>query len=159
MTEEKSKIKETSQPAEKTVEKPKISDLEKSPVETPIKKIKKIKRQIIKGRASIKCTYNNTLVSISDLNGNILAWSSSGLLGFRGAKKATPYAATQVVNTLSEKVKKFGLKELEVYVKGVGSGRESSVRALSNNGFDLILIKDETPIPHNGCRPKKPRRV
>ncbi len=123
------------------------------------KKKKKIKKQILKGRASVKCTYNNTMVSISDLNGNILGWATSGLLGFKGAKKATPYAATQVVGNVSEKVKKFGVRELEVYVKGVGSGREASIRALNNNGFDLILIKDKTPIPHNGCRPKKPRRV
>jgi small subunit ribosomal protein S11 len=123
------------------------------------KKSKKIKKQILKGKASIKCTYNNTMVSISDLNGNILGWASSGLLGFKGAKKATPYAATQVVGNVSEKVKKYGVKELEVYVKGVGSGREASIRALNNNGFELVLIKDRTPIPHNGCRPKKPRRV
>ena len=123
------------------------------------KKAKKIKRQIQKGRAGIKCTYNNTIVSIADINGNILGWASSGMLGFKGAKKATPYAATQVVANVSEKVKKYGVSELEVYVKGVGSGREASIRALANNGFDIILIKDETPIPHNGCRPKKPRRV
>ena len=123
------------------------------------KKEKKIKRQILKGRASVKCTYNNTMISISDASGNTLGWSTSGLLGFKGAKKATPYAATQVVGTVSEKVRKYGIKELEVYVKGVGSGREASIRALANNGFDLVLIKDITPIPHNGCRPKKPRRV
>ena len=123
------------------------------------KKSKKAKRQILKGRAVIKCSYNNTIVSIADINGNVLAWGSSGLQGFKGAKKATPYAATQVVGVVSEKVQKYGLKELEVYVKGVGSGREASIRALSNNGFDLVLIKDETPVPHNGCRPKKPRRI
>lgn len=123
------------------------------------KKIKKAKKQILKGRAVVKCTYNNTIVSVADINGNILGWASSGLLGFKGAKKATPYAATQVVGNVSEKVRKYELRELEVYVKGVGSGREASIRALANNGFDLLLIKDETPIPHNGCRPKKPRRV
>jgi len=123
------------------------------------KKVKKIKKQIFKGKASIKCTYNNTMITLSDSNGQVLAWSTSGLLGFKGAKKATPYAATQVVANVSEKVRKYGLKELEVYVKGVGSGRESSIRALANNGFDLVLIKDITPIPHNGCRPKKPRRI
>jgi small subunit ribosomal protein S11 len=123
------------------------------------KKVKKIKRQILKGKASIKCTYNNTIVSVSDSNGNVLGWASSGLLGFKGAKKATPYAATQVVANVSEKIKKYGLRELEVFVKGVGSGREASIRAFGNNGFDLTLIKDQTPIPHNGCRPKKPRRV
>lgn len=123
------------------------------------KKIKKAKRQILKGRATVKCTYNNTIVSIADINGAILAWASSGMMGFKGAKKATPYAATQVVASVSEKVKKYGLQELEVFVKGVGSGREASIRALSNNGFDLLMIKDITPIPHNGCRSKKPRRV
>lgn len=123
------------------------------------KKVKKAKRQILKGRATVKCTYNNTIVSIADINGAILGWASSGMMGFKGAKKATPYAATQVVASVSEKVKKYGLQELEVFVKGVGSGREASIRALSNNGFELLLIKDITPIPHNGCRSKKPRRV
>ncbi|MDP1884705.1 MAG: 30S ribosomal protein S11 [Candidatus Moranbacteria bacterium] len=123
------------------------------------KKVKKAKRQIAKGRATVKCTYNNTIVSIADINGSILGWASSGMMGFKGAKKATPYAATQVVASVSEKVKKYGLQELEVFVKGVGSGREASIRALANNGFELSLIKDITPIPHNGCRSKKPRRV
>jgi small subunit ribosomal protein S11 len=123
------------------------------------KKVKKAKRQISKGRAVVKCTYNNTIVSIADSNGNTLGWASSGLMGFKGAKKATPYAATQVVANVSEKVRKYGLRELEVFVKGVGSGREASIRALANNGFELVSIKDETAIPHNGCRPKKPRRV
>lgn len=123
------------------------------------KKAKKIKRQILKGRATVKCSYNNTMVSISDSSGGVLGWASSGLLGFKGAKKATPYAATQVVANVSEKVRKYGMKELEVFVRGVGSGREASVRALANNGFDLVLIKDMTPIPHNGCRAKKPRRI
>lgn len=123
------------------------------------KKKKKLKRQISKGQAHIKCTYNNTMVMISDANGGMLAWSSSGLLGFKGAKKATPYAATQVVHDVSEKVKKYGVRELEVFVRGVGSGRESSIRSLANKGFELTAIKDVTPIPHNGCRPKKPRRV
>ncbi len=93
------------------------------------------------------------------MNGGVLAWSSSGHLGFKGAKKSTPYAATQIIAELSEKVKKFGVQELEVYVKGVGSGREACIRALANNGFNLISIKDITPIPHNGCRPRRPRRM
>jgi len=130
-----------------------------NPVSDSKKKKKKSKQQILKGQAHIKCTYNNTMVTISDLNGAILGWSSSGLLGFKGAKKATPYAATQVVGDVSEKVKKYGIAELEVYVKGVGSGREASIRALANRGYDVQMIKDHTPIPHNGCRPKKPRRV
>ena len=123
------------------------------------KKVKKGKRQVSRGRSVITCSYNNTAVSIADAQGNILGWATSGLLGFKGAKKATPYAATQVVANVTEKVKKYGVRELEVFVKGVGSGREASIRALANNGFDLISIKDITPIPHNGCRPKKPRRV
>ncbi len=123
------------------------------------KKAKKIKKQVQRGKANVKCTYNNTIVSITDLNGNVLGWATSGLLGFKGAKKATPYAATQVVGNVAEKVKKYGVEELEVYVRGVGSGREASIRALANRGFELILIKDKTPVPHNGCRPKKRRRV
>lgn len=125
----------------------------------PAKKKKKIKNQILKGRASIQCTYNNTIVSLCDINGAVLAWSSSGHLGFKGAKKSTPYASTQVVAEVSEKVKKYGLQELEVFVKGVGSGREAAIRALANNGFNILTIKDITPVPHNGCRPRKPRRV
>jgi small subunit ribosomal protein S11 len=132
--------------------------VEVSEAETKKKK-KKLKRQITKGQAHIKCTYNNTMVMISDANGGMLGWSSSGLLGFKGAKKATPYAATQVVHDVAEKVKKYGMHELDVFVKGVGSGRESSIRTLANKGFELTAIKDVTPIPHNGCRAKKPRRV
>src|SRR3989344_9522334 len=130
-----------------------------NPAEEAPKKRKKLKRQVLKGRASIQCTYNNTIISIADLNGAVLGWSSSGHLSFKGAKKSTPYAATQVVAEVTEKVKKYGMQELEVFVKGVGSGREASIRALSNNGFNLTGIKDITPIPHNGCRPRRPRRI
>lgn len=129
-----------------------------APVEA-VKMRKKSKRQVFKGRASIQCTYNNTIVSLTDANGAVLGWSSSGHLGFKGAKKSTPYAATQVVGDVTEKVKKYGLQEVEVFVKGVGSGREAAIRALANNGFNLISIKDLTPIPHNGCRPRRPRRI
>jgi len=128
-------------------------------VKPEIKKVKKAKRQILKGRATIKCSYNNTIINISDPTGGVLSWASSGLMGFKGAKKATPYAATQVVASVAEKVKKYGMKELEVFVRGVGSGREASIRALANNGFEIVSIKDTTPIPHNGCRAKRPRRV
>jgi len=123
------------------------------------KKKRKVRRQIQRGQAYIKATYNNTIVTLSDLHGNVLAWSSSGYLGFKGAKKATTYAASQVVLDVTEKVQKYGLKDLDVYVKGVGSGRESAIRTLAQKGFNLNLIKDRTPIPHNGCRAKKPRRV
>lgn len=124
-----------------------------------VKKKKKGKKQVARGRATIQCTYNNTIVTIADMNGNTLAWSSSGHMGFKGAKKSTPYAATQVVADVSEKVKKYGVTELEVFVKGVGSGREGSIRALANNGFTLLGIKDTTPVPHGGCRPRRPRRI
>ncbi|MGB3072948.1 MAG: 30S ribosomal protein S11 [Candidatus Moraniibacteriota bacterium] len=123
------------------------------------KRVKKVKRLVQQGRASIQCTYNNTIVTLADMNGAVLAWSSSGHLGFKGAKKSTPYAATQVVAEISEKVKKYGLQDLEVFVKGVGQGREASIRALANNGFNLTSIKDITPVPHNGCRPRRPRRI
>jgi len=134
----------------------KVETGEKKPA---IKKKKKIRRQVIRGQAHIQCTYNNTLVTFSDMGGKVLAWSSAGSLGFKGAKKATPYAATQIVNAAAEKVEKFGLREIEVFVKGVGSGREAAIRALVNNDYEIGLIKDITPIPHNGCRPRKPRRV
>ena len=96
---------------------------------------------------------------MTDVHGNALAWSSAGSLGFKGAKKATTYAANQVVLDIAEKVDRYGLKDIEVYIKGVGSGREAAIRALAQKGFNIGLIKDCTPIPHNGCRPPKPRRV
>lgn len=123
------------------------------------KRKKKEKRQIQKGQIHIQCTYNNTMISASDLSGGILGWSSSGLMGFKGAKKSTPYAATQVAGNVCEKIDKFGVKEFEVFVKGVGSGREAAIRAFVNKGYNLTMIKDITPVPHNGCRPRKPRRV
>lgn len=127
--------------------------------ETEQTQVKKGKRTIFKGQAHIQCTYNNTIVTISDINGAALGWSSAGLLGFKGAKKSTPFAATKVAADVSEKVKKYGLKELMIFIKGVGGGRESAVRGLSGAGFDILSIKDITPVPHNGCRRRKPRRV
>lgn len=126
---------------------------------SPLTKKQRGKRQVLRGQAHIQCTYNNTMVMLSDAQGGVLSWSSSGLLGFKGAKKSTPYAATQVVADVTEKVRKHQLKELEVFVKGVGSGREAAIRALANNGFEILTIKDITPIAHNGCRPRRPRRV
>lgn len=124
-----------------------------------VKKKKKLRMQVQRGRIYVRSTYNNTTVLATDIHGNTLAWSSSGLLGFKGAKKSTTYAAAQVVLDLYEKVQKFGLKDIDVFVKGVGAGRDSAVRTLSQKGFSINLIKDETPIPHNGCRPPKPRRI
>lgn len=120
---------------------------------------KKAARQVSQGCAYVQATYNNTILTITDLNGNTLAWSSAGNCGFKGPKKATPYAASLIVKSAAEKVKATGLKELNVFVKGVGSGRDSAVRALNANGFHVLSIKDITPLPHNGCRPPKPRRV
>ena len=159
MTEE---IKKTEEIAEQAVENTESLDvIKEKESEAPVaaKKKKKIKKQIQKGQAHVQCSYNNTLITVTDMNGEVLAWSSSGLLGFKGAKKSTPFAATQVAGDVAEKVKKYGVKELEAFVKGVGSGREAAVRALVNRGFDLVSIKDITPIPHNGCRPRRPRRV
>lgn len=120
---------------------------------------KKAARQVSQGCAFIQATYNNTILTLTDLNGNTLAWSSAGNCGFKGPKKATPYAASLIVKSAAEKVKGTGLKELNVFVKGIGSGRDSAVRALNANGFHVLSIKDITPLPHNGCRPPKPRRV
>jgi len=117
------------------------------------------RRRVTRGQAHIKCSYNNTMITLSDLNGGVLAWASSGSMGFRGAKKATPYAATVVAAKVVEGVQRTGLKEVDVFIKGVGGGREAAVRALGNNGLKVNSIKDVTPVPHNGCRPKKPRRV
>jgi small subunit ribosomal protein S11 len=144
--------------AEALADKKTLTDKETAEISEPKKK-KKFKKQVHKGQAHIQCSYNNTLITITDMNGEVLAWSSSGLLGFKGAKKSTPFAATQVIGDVAEKVNKYGTRELNVFIKGVGSGREASIRALVNRGFDLVSIKDITPIPHNGCRPRRPRRV
>lgn len=114
---------------------------------------------VLRGVAHILATYNNTMITVTDERGNALAWSSAGALGFSGAKKATPYAAARVVESVSQKLQKSGLKEVRVLVSGVGSGRDSAVRALANQGFHIMSIKDVTPLPHNGPRPKKVRRV
>ena len=112
-----------------------------------------------RGIAHIQATYNNTMITISDEKGNVLAQSSAGALGFSGAKKATPFAAARVAEMVVEKIRKSGIQEIMVRVRGVGSGRDSAVRALANHGLNLISIKDVTPQPHNGPRPKKIRRV
>ena len=117
------------------------------------------KRKIAKGLAHIQATYNNTILSITDNKGNLLASSSAGALGFKGTKKSTPFAASKVAEAVAEKAKKIGLMELGVLVKGIGSGRESAIRTLANRGFIISFIKDVTPVPHNGPRPRKARRV
>ena len=120
---------------------------------------RKIIRQVPIGKAFIKATYNNTIVTFTDLNGNVLAWSSAGTVGFRGPEKSTPYASSVIVKDAADKAKPYGLTDVSVFVRGVGSGREAAVRALNANGFIVTSIKDVTPIPHNGCRPPKVRRV
>lgn len=122
-------------------------------------KNKKIHKQVSVGRVYIKATYNNTIINFTDQAGNTLAWASAGLAGFSGPKKSTPYAAGVIMKKVAEKVKEMGLRDVSVFVKGVGSGREAAIRALNTNGFNVLSIKDVTPIPHNGCRPKKMRRV
>ena len=111
------------------------------------------------GIVHIKSSFNNTIVTIADTNGNAVSWSSSGSMGFRGSKKSTPYAAQIATDTAGKKAYDLGLRKLDVMMKGPGSGRESALRALQNIGFSISNIKDVTPLPHNGCRPKKKRRV
>lgn len=121
---------------------------------------RQVKKSVDSGLAHIQSTFNNTIVTISDKGGNTLSWSSSGKLGFRGSKKSTPYAAQKVAAEAAEMaVKISGLKEVAVFVKGPGSGREAAIRALQAAGLEVTLIQDVTPIPHNGCRPPKRRRV
>ena len=120
---------------------------------------KSSKRKVEKGRAYVNATYNNTVVSVTDPKGNLLAWATAGSLGFSGPKKATPFAASKIVAVLAEKLKNTGLVELEVFVKGIGGGRDSAIRSLANQGFQITSIKDVTPVPHNGPRPPKTRRV
>ncbi len=117
------------------------------------------KKNIERGAAHIRSSFNNTLVTITDLQGNAISWSSSGSLGFRGSKKSTPFASQMAAETAARAAMEHGLRTVEVYVKGPGSGRESAIRALQTAGLEVNMIKDVTPIPHNGCRPPKRRRV
>lgn len=122
-------------------------------------KKKKEKRIVRNGIAHIQCTFNNTIVAISDWEGNVVAWASSGSCGYKGSKKSTPFAATMVAKAAADKARDYGVETVEVRVKGPGSGRESAIRGLQGNGIRVTSIKDVTPIPHNGCRPPKRRRV
>jgi len=117
------------------------------------------KKNIVSGVAHVNSTFNNTVITITDAQGNTISWSSSGTKGFKGSRKSTPYAAQMAAEDAGEKAKEHGMKTLEVEVKGPGSGRESALRALQSIGFTITSIRDVTPIPHNGCRPKKRRRV
>jgi small subunit ribosomal protein S11 len=126
-------------------------------------KVAKKKKKVIKptshGLAYIQASFNNTIVSFTDPNGNVLGWASAGMVGFKGPKKATPYAASVVVKKVVDAIAPYGLKEVSVFIKGIGGGREGAIRAINTNGINVLSIKDITPLPHNGCRPPKRRRV
>jgi len=120
---------------------------------------KRVRKNVPAGVAHIQATFNNTIVTVSDPAGNTVAWSSAGVLGFKGSRKSTPFAAQLVAEDAAKKAMEHGMKAVGVYVKGPGTGRESALRAIANSGLKITLIRDVTPIPHNGCRPPKKRRV
>ncbi len=122
-------------------------------------KRKKVTRHVAEGVAHIQATFNNTIITITDKQGNAISWASSGTSGFKGSRKSTPFAAQIASSNAAKKAKESGMKEISVYVKGPGSGRESAIRGLQAAGLQVVLIKDVTPVPHNGCRPPKRRRV
>jgi small subunit ribosomal protein S11 len=142
--------KPTTESAEKTA----------APAAAPVAgKRKKSKIKLTRGRIYIQSSYNNTIISFTDANGNVIGWGSSGRTGFKGSKKSTPYAAQRTMEDTVARVKETGLNEVDVFVKGIGTGRESAVRALQGSGFTILSIKDQTPTPHGGVRQKKARRV
>jgi small subunit ribosomal protein S11 len=116
-------------------------------------------REVKEGRIYISSSYNNTIITLTDLRGNVLYWTTAGNIGFKGTKKATPFAASKVAETMVQAAKKLGVEKVTVLIKGIGSGRESALRSLAARGLEIVAIKDITPIPHNGCRPPKVRRV
>ncbi len=142
----------------KVAEKPDVAAKEKAAESAPKTGAKKSKL-IEKARIYINATYNNTMITVTDMKGNVLVWASAGSLGFVGPKKATPFAASKIVSVVAEKMATFGISEAEVFVKGVGSGRDSALRSFINRGLNVVNIKDKTPIPHNGPRPPKVRRI
>lgn len=123
------------------------------------KKTKKQRKNVTRGIAHVNATFNNTMITMTDTNGETLAWDSAGTMGFKGARKSTPFAATRAGESVGSKVRKMGMHEIEVRLRGQGSGRESAVNALASCGLKVTAIEDHTPIPHNGCRPRKRRRV
>ena len=137
----------------------KTEKISKKTVKSSYSKKKKIKKNILNGIAYVQSTFNNTIISIADTNGNVISWASAGQKGFKGSRKSTPYAAQIAAEDVGNKAKEYGLKTLKVEVSGPGSGRESALRSLQAIGYIITSIKDVTPIPHNGCRPRKRRRV
>lgn len=148
---------------EKTTTEEEISTTKQTPTDIAAKikgsKKKKSKAKIAKGKVYINSTYNNTIVSVTDVTGNVLVWGSAGKAGFKGSKKSTPYAGQRTMEDVLGRIKDRGLSEVDVFIKGIGSGRESAIRALQGSGLAVISIKDQTPTPHGGVRPKKIRRV
>lgn len=134
---------------------------ERETIEAGVKKEVKLKKGLSsrEGRIYISSSYNNTVITLTDSSGDVLTWSSAGSIGFKGTKKATPFAASKVAEALAFSAGKMGIDKVEVFVRGIGSGRDSAVRSLASKGLEITAIKDVTPIPHNGCRPKKPRRA
>jgi small subunit ribosomal protein S11 len=124
-----------------------------------VPKKRKGKIRVARGRIYVQSSYNNTLITVTDVTGNVIGWGSAGRTGFKGSKKSTPYAAQKTMEDAIARLKDVGLQEVDVFVKGIGTGRESAVRALQGAGFNILSIKDQTPIPHGGVRPKKARRV
>lgn len=123
------------------------------------KKAKKVRKNVTRGIAHVRATHNNTIVTITDVNGETLCWDSAGTIGFKGARKSTPFAATRAGESAGQKARKIGVSEVEVFVKGTGAGRESAVTGMVSTGIRVTAVEDHTPIPHNGCRPRKRRRV
>ena len=134
---------------------------ERDKIEAAIKKEVKLKtpQKIKEGRIYVYSSYNNTILSLTDVEGNVLYWTSAGRIGFKGAKKGTPFAASKVAEAMSQATEKLKVRRVKIFIKGTGSGRDSAIRSLAARGLDIISIKDVSPVPHNGCRPKKPRRV
>jgi len=123
------------------------------------KKAKKVRKNVVRGVAHVKATQNNTIVTITDISGETLCWDSAGTIGFKGARKSTPFAATRAGESAGQKARKIGVNEVEVHIKGTGAGRESAVTGLVSTGIRVTAVEDHTPVPHNGCRPTKRRRV
>lgn len=158
MTEETKKIENT-EVAEGQAAKADAKKKQASKYIRTAKGKKRVAQSVPRGRVYIGASLNNTIITVTDQNGNTIAWASAGGSGFRGPKKATPYAASKVVENVSAKLEELGVKELMIYVKGIGSGRDSAIRTLNSKGFSILGIKELTPVPHNGCRPRRARRV
>jgi len=136
---------------------------EREKIEAAVKKEAKVEassgKGIKEGKIYISSSYNNTMITLTDLQGNVLAWTSAGAVGFKGTKKATPFAASKVAEAIMPTIQKLGIEKIAIFIKGIGSGRESAIRSLAARGLDITAITDITPVPHNGCRPPKVRRV